>query len=98
MAANIAEINGKSAVVLARQPAWHGLGTVVDHMMKAEEAFKLAQLDWTVDKRQLEWNGKPVNAYGIFRTTDDMLLGTCGDMYKPIQNASGFELIGSGSV
>jgi len=22
-----------------------------------------------------------------------MLLGTCGDMYKPIQNASGFELI-----
>lgn len=97
MPANIAEINGKAAVVLAREPAWHGLGTVVDHLMKAEEAFKLAQLDWTVDKRQLfgEVNGVyvPVDAFGIFRTTDNALLGTCGKMYKPIQNASGFELI-----
>ena len=53
MPANIAKINGKDAVALAREPAWHGLGTVVDHLMKAEEAFKEAQLDWTVEKRQL---------------------------------------------
>jgi len=103
MPANIAEIDGKAAVVLAREPAWHGLGTVVDHLMKAEEAFKAAQLDWTVEKRQLY--GKAVDAatgldafcavdaYGIFRTTDGQLLGTCGKMYKPIQNSQGFELI-----
>jgi hypothetical protein len=48
MPANIAVIDGKAAVVLAREPAWHGLGTVVDHQMKAEEAFRLAHLDWTV--------------------------------------------------
>ena len=30
MPANIAVIDGKAAVVLAREPAWHGLGTVVD--------------------------------------------------------------------
>jgi len=98
MPANIAEIDGEAAVVLAREPAWHGLGTVVDHLMKAEEAFKLAQLDWTVEKRQLfnkvdDTTFNPIDAYGIFRTTDSQLLGTCGKMYKPIQNSQGFELI-----
>jgi len=109
MPANIAEINGKAAVVLAREPAWHGLGTVVDHLMKAEEAFKAAQLDWTVEKRQLfnrvvavaAAEGEPqladtydpVDAFGIFRSVDGALLGTCGKMYKPIQNSQGFELI-----
>jgi len=98
MPANIAEIDEKAAVVLAREPAWHGLGTVVDHLMKAEEAFKLAQLDWTVEKRQLfnkvdDATYNPIDAYGIFRTADGQLLGTCGKMYKPIQNSQGFELI-----
>jgi phage/plasmid-like protein (TIGR03299 family) len=98
MAANIAKINGKDAVVLARQPAWHGLGTVVDHLMKAEEAFKQAQLDWQVEKRPLyslwpDGSYWKTDASGIFRMTDNALLGTCGEMYKPIQNASGFELI-----
>jgi phage/plasmid-like protein (TIGR03299 family) len=109
MPANIAKINGKDAVALAREPAWHGLGTVVDHLMKAEEAFKEAQLDWTVEKRQLfnrtiavaaaEGEAQladtydAVDAYGIFRSLDGALLGTCGKMYKPIQNIQGFELI-----
>jgi len=53
MPANIATLNGKAAVALAREPAWHGLGTVVDHLMKAEEAFRLAQLDCQVEKRPL---------------------------------------------
>ena len=100
MPANIAVIDGKAAVVLARGPAWHGLGAVVDHQMKAEEAFKAAQLDWTVEKRQLfnqalDGSYSPVDAFGIFRATDSALLGTCGKMYKPIQNIQGFELIDS---
>ena len=98
MPANIATLNGKAAVALAREPAWHGLGTVVDHLMKAEEAFRLAQLDWQVEKRPLfakypDNTYGPVETFGIFRTTDHALLGTCGKMYRPIQNASGFELI-----
>jgi phage/plasmid-like protein (TIGR03299 family) len=95
---NIAVIDGQAAVVLAREPAWHGLGTVVDHQMKAEEAFRLAQLDWTVEKRQLfnkaaDGSFNPVDAFGIFRATDSVLLGTCGKLYKPIQNIQGFELV-----
>jgi phage/plasmid-like protein (TIGR03299 family) len=98
MAHDIATINGKAAVALARQPAWHGLGTVVDHLMKAEEAFKAAQLDWQVEKRNLfgqlpDGTFIKLGAFGIFRQTDNQLLGTCGKMYKPIQNYQGFEII-----
>jgi phage/plasmid-like protein (TIGR03299 family) len=33
------------------------------------------------------------DAFGIFRVTDNQLLGTCGKMYKPILNDKGFELV-----
>src|SRR5437899_1356608 len=59
--------------------------------MTADETMKAAGLDWEVDKRQLSWNGAPVDAYGIFRNSDDQMLGVVTDFYKPIQNAAGFQ-------
>jgi phage/plasmid-like protein (TIGR03299 family) len=92
MAHNIwIDAKGTEHAAYAREAAWHGLGTVVDHLMTAQETMKAAGLDWAVDKRQLSWNGAPVDAYGIFRQTDDAMLGVVTDFYKPIQNADGFK-------
>jgi phage/plasmid-like protein (TIGR03299 family) len=92
MAHNIwIDAKGTEHAAYARVAAWHGLGTVVDHLMTAKETMKAAGLDWAVDKRQLSWNGAPVDAYGIFRETDDQMLGVVTDFYKPIQNADCFK-------
>lgn len=86
-------IDGKGIehAAYARVAAWHGLGTVVPHLMTAKETMDAAGLNWNVDKRQLSWNNAPVDAYGIFRDTDNEMLGVVTDFYKPIQNAEGFK-------
>lgn len=92
MAHNIwTDAQGKEHAAYARVAAWHGLGTVVPHLMTAKETMDAAGLGWTVDKRQLSWNGAPVDAYGIFRETDNQMLGVVTDFYKPIQNADCFK-------
>ena len=45
MAHEIEELDGAA---YALQPAWHGLGTVIDHLMTADEASAAAGLDWEV--------------------------------------------------
>ena len=95
---NIANINGKDAFVGARIPAWHGLGTIVDHAMTAVEAFEKSQQNFEVEKQRLylknaDGSFRAVDAYGIVRTSDGQMFGTCTKFYKPIQNAKGFELI-----
>jgi phage/plasmid-like protein (TIGR03299 family) len=45
------EITSEDGLVLHRVPAWHGLGTVVDQAPTPREALRLANLDWTVDRR-----------------------------------------------
>jgi phage/plasmid-like protein (TIGR03299 family) len=84
---------GKEHAAFAREAAWHKLGTVVPNLMTAAETAELAGLDWNVEKRQLEWNGNPVEAYGVFRMSDNEMLGVVTDFYKPIQNAEGFKNI-----
>jgi len=84
---------GKEHAAFAREAAWHKLGTVVPNLMTAAETAELAGLDWDVEKRQLQWNGADVDAYGVFRMSDDQMLGVVTDFYKPIQNAEGFKNI-----
>jgi phage/plasmid-like protein (TIGR03299 family) len=45
------EITSEDELVLTREPAWHGLGTVVQSAPTPREALKLADLEWTVDRR-----------------------------------------------
>ncbi len=51
MPSNIAQTaDGTYMAVYAKQPAWHGFGTVIPRNMKAKEAVKLAHLDYAVQK------------------------------------------------
>ena len=62
MAHEISVVNGVEEAAYAIKPAWHGLGTVIDHPMTAIEALHNAHLDWQVVQNPLYVNnGKPIN-------------------------------------
>jgi len=110
MAHNIARINDRDSIYTGRNiVAWHRLGKTIQGLATWEEAIKLANLDWVVEKQDLyDKTGKPV-AHGMFRkhsggikSYGDVFLGTVGDRYTPIQNEDMFRfvdyLIGSGEA
>lgn len=45
--------DGTAAFFSARETAWHQLGTVTPDCLTAEDAMRVAQLDWTVSKHPL---------------------------------------------
>lgn len=45
--------DGTASFAAKGQIAWHGLGTYVEKAMTAEEAMKLARMDWQVERRPL---------------------------------------------
>jgi phage/plasmid-like protein (TIGR03299 family) len=78
------------------EKAWHGLGQIVDGAMTSQEAIKLANLDYTVDKRQayMEMDGQfiPVPKKNVtFRTDTNDVFGIVGDRYHIVQNTEAFE-------
>jgi phage/plasmid-like protein (TIGR03299 family) len=77
---------------------WHGLGTVVEGLATAEEALKLAGLDWEVELVQCTktWNGKTVNIpdrFSTTRTTDGKDLGIVSAGYHVYQNKESFDFL-----
>lgn len=45
--------DGIAEAAFALEPAWHGLGQVLDHPMTSEEALREASLDWRVLQQQI---------------------------------------------
>lgn len=87
------EITRTDRLLLHRQRAWHGLGTIVEQAPTPTEALTLAGLDWHVD----QWPLVAVNEGGarmgvethvanVRRDTGEQL-GIVGQGYRPIQNA-----------
>jgi len=78
---------------VARQLAWHGLGTFVPEAVKSDEALVLAGLDWTVNLEPLftEDGIKLKEAKITRRSSDQKVLGVVGDRYTPIQNHELFD-------
>ncbi len=75
----------------ALEPAWHGLGIVVDHVLTSAEALKLSGLDWTVSLRDLITEGVKVETHkAVVRDTDSSILGVVGSDYVPRQNVESF--------
>jgi len=93
---NINEETGKANVFVVKEPAWHGLGTVVQEAVTAEEAIQLAGLDFDVIKQPVlyEVNGEvrevPHN-HAIVRSDNSDVLGVVGDVYTPLQNREAFK-------
>ena len=89
-------------MMYVREKPWHGLGTEVKEAPRAEEALKLAGLDWDVYSKPIfDENGAPIQGYHAnARTTDDKILGVVSDRYTIIQNREAFDftdsLIGEG--
>jgi len=101
MAHNVWIENGKAHAAFGsnKAPWWDLEGTsstVVSGLLTAKEMLHAAGQDWLVEKRQLSWaktakDIRPVDAYGIFRKTDDVMLGVVTDFYKVIQNHEAFD-------
>jgi len=87
--------NGFAEIALARQPAWHGLGTVLPNLMTSEEALTAAGLDWQVEKRPLyrkvgdQFVALPQEQI-LVRVDNEEVLGVVTDHYRVVQNVEGF--------
>jgi phage/plasmid-like protein (TIGR03299 family) len=98
----------ESGVFTNREPAWHGLGTVVDDPdLSWTEALVLGGLDWTVEK----WDIAAVKGTNrlkapakkaIVRSSDQRVLGVVGNGYRAIQQSElgelGDAILDSGDV
>src|SRR5512147_2629049 len=85
------ELTATDSVVLHRQAAWHGLGTIVENAPTPQEALKIAKLDWQVEQWPISaTNGEVRVALGDhcanIRTDTRSCLGVVGKGYSPIQN------------
>ncbi len=88
----IDENTGKASIFVVKEPAWHGLGQVVQEALTAEEAIIQAGLDWEVVKLPIYFgdNVKIPNKYVIVRSDNNVPLGIVGKEYTPVQNRGAF--------
>lgn len=101
--------DGTAAFFSAREQAWHGLGTVTEGALTADEALKVAQLDWEVFKSE-DPVATPVkdidgntfllpmeNKFLTYRfhpkTQTPQALGVVGAIYEPWQNREAFSFL-----
>lgn len=94
--------NGTTAMFCVgdRNSAWHRLGQRTPNAVTWEKAVELADLNWTVVKKQLYARnplGKVVDVpvFGTFRTDDGVFLGSVGEGYQLIQNKDQFTFVDS---
>jgi phage/plasmid-like protein (TIGR03299 family) len=59
---------------LTRHAAWHRLGIVKGSHLNRADIDKPEHLGWTAEKRQLEYNGNKVKAWGVFNTHTDQFI------------------------
>jgi phage/plasmid-like protein (TIGR03299 family) len=89
---------GTHSFVSHAEKAWHGLGQIVDKAMTAEEAIKLANLDYEVYKTTIHpsVDGTPNNVeaiedkFAIMRQDNNAYLGLVGSRYEIVQNRDAF--------
>lgn len=77
--------------VFHREPAWHGLGVVVEDAPTVYEALKIAGMDYTIDQLPLFFsrNGEReiVESHVLnYRKDADVIIGVVSSKYVPIQN------------
>lgn len=80
---------------VGRQPAWFKLGLVTGEYQTLDQIMSVPGMNFQVSKRQLEYAGKPVDAWGIFRDDNGVFLGSVGSDYQVIQHVEGFRMTDS---
>lgn len=85
------------------EPAWHGLGVVLQDPPTIQEALTTAGLDWKVELRRLTMpDGREVPSRAVVRSSDESLLGVVGPEFEPLQNTDALNwfqpFVDSGSV
>ena len=80
-----------------REPAWHGLGTVLDHEVTTSEMLEVAHLaGWNVRLEDIDLPGRTHrNYFATVRTNpfdgDADVLGIVGERYQVLQNEELFD-------
>ena len=95
--------DGRYEAAYAFEPAWHGNGTVVSHLMTSEEIIKEALLDWGVEQFPMyahgfTEDGTPMqieipNQFANVRSDTKDFLGIVSDRYQVVENAKAFEFV-----
>ncbi len=90
--------------VSAIEPAWHKLGTVLDHVFTAKEAIEHGGLDFTVEKQRLlteRWLEVP-DHFVTVREDNNEVLGLVGKDYTIVKNRDVFtffdQIVGEGKA
>jgi len=80
---------------VTREPAWHGLGTVLPESPTSEDALVAAGLDWTVSSNPVfDSAGNEIFGYKAnVRSSDQSVLGIVSDRYTIIQNVEAFKFV-----
>jgi phage/plasmid-like protein (TIGR03299 family) len=77
-----------------KEPAWHGIGTVVSDAPTSEEAIRIAKLDWSVDQIPVFAAGKEVsNYFANIRSDTQEVLGVVQGRYQVQQNSESFAFV-----
>lgn len=80
-----------------REPAWHGLGNVIDTAPTTADGLRMAGLDWKV-RKELAYDQRGVVVDDLFlnvRDKDNKVLGTVGTKYKIVQPVEAMDFIDS---
>lgn len=91
---------GRAAVFVTGEPAWHGLGTVIDTAATSRDAIGLAGLDWTVEQWPIQTTDPgaltaidaPDHVANV-RTDTHAVLGVVGKRYHVFQNREAFDFM-----
>jgi phage/plasmid-like protein (TIGR03299 family) len=90
---NFDEKTGTYSFASYGQTAWHGLGQVVENAMTAEEAIKLANLDYHVAKSPIlvgDTGLEIPEKFATYRADTKEPLGVVGKNYEIVQNTEAF--------
>ena len=91
------DVDGNAEAFFALKPAWHNLGTVLDHVPNSEEAITAARLDWRVQLEPVQTtSGIAIpKTFATVRSDTRDVLGVVGDTYKIVQNRQAFSFLDS---
>jgi phage/plasmid-like protein (TIGR03299 family) len=78
---------------VSRLAAWHRVGIIKGEHITRSEIDKPEHLGWTVEKRRLEYGGKPVDAWGLFNAITGQFICSTSDTYAIHPHSVGLDTV-----